>query len=269
MNIQLGASVEAFYVEPSSREEIPMVDVIRQIVEDGFAVELWTSHPNWQAYTESEISMICDICQAAPFVSAHTGLSSWDPDSLRNEIALCEGAGASTLVVHSDTLGLDKATSPPDYNQIAALAQAARQSGVYLALENTKIGMAPLTSLLNVLGPEPSVTGLGICFDVGHAAVAHDRHEHSVADYLRTFREQLRHLHVHDVVDGKDHFLPGHGEIDWQSTAAALEEIEFDGYQILELLRPGEPMKLLREARQFLLDLFGDRQTGERSALSS
>ncbi len=65
------------------------------------------------------------------------------------------------------------------------------------------------------------------CLDIGHAFVVCEK----PADFIRKLgHDRLKALHVHDTDGFADlHTLPYHGKVDWNETAKALQEIEYDG----------------------------------------
>jgi sugar phosphate isomerase/epimerase len=56
---------------------------------------------------------------------------------------------------------------------------------------------------------------LGMLLDVGHAHVSAAAKGFNPYDFTARFKEKIFELHLHDVVDGKDHNLVGTGEIDF------------------------------------------------------
>jgi len=269
MRCSIGASVEVFYY-PCKNDKTkadlcpPMARSVESVVEEGLGVELWTSHHTWEPYSLEDIAEIRNIARCAPIVSTHTSTRRWKPDAVEQELRIARDLGASIYVVHADTLGMDKTLDPPDFHRIADLAQMAREQGLMMALENGAAGFGTLIEALEQIGDDPKKTGLGICVDVGHVYYAKDRREHPVCDYLRAFKDQLVHIHAHDVAadvasltDAStiDHFVPGDGDYDWEEIGRTLREIQFSGCLMMELLRPGDPMELVRRGRRFLTNL--------------
>jgi sugar phosphate isomerase/epimerase len=91
------------------------------------------------------------------------------------------------------------------------LLELAARSGCAMTLENI---FEPEPGLLSKLLHSLSSPWLGHCFDVGHWHLFADV---SMGEWLTTFGEQLRHLHLHDNFGRKDDHLPmGEGSIDFR-----------------------------------------------------
>ncbi|MFQ6098690.1 MAG: sugar phosphate isomerase/epimerase family protein [Armatimonadota bacterium] len=131
---------------------------------------------------------------------------------------------------------------------LKTLAEPAGQAGVRLALENLPrngrrcSSVAELLEMIEGLGDH-----VGVCFDVGHAEMdAMDLIE-EVATASRAGK--LFSLHLHDVdAEGKDHFIPGEGRIEWSALLTELDAFGFEGGRILEVAPPrGDIRARLRE----------------------
>jgi sugar phosphate isomerase/epimerase len=97
---------------------------------------------------------------------------------------------------------------------------------------------------------------VGTCLDTGHAFLSGD-----ISRILYKLSGHLQCLHANDN-QGKndDHLPPGKGKIDWHQLLLELNEIDFQGAIILELMgdQRKSPETVLAEARQsarFLRDI--------------
>lgn len=95
----------------------------------------------------------------------------------------------------------------------------AKERGVTLALENTPGEMAAPAHLRQLI-TETRLTGLRMCFDIGHAHIGD-----GVLPSLEPMREFLVTSHIHDNNGIKDeHLLPYEGSIEWKSALPALPQ---------------------------------------------
>ncbi|MGD9676466.1 MAG: sugar phosphate isomerase/epimerase family protein, partial [Candidatus Bipolaricaulia bacterium] len=182
---------------------------------------------------------------------------TWNPSGLRAEIDFAARVGASVLVVHPGSLGLDRPNGRPDVPEIRRILDHGREWRVRVALENTPNALSALDRALDDLGDDPATSNLGICIDVGHAFLSTDAGRHPLREYLRRYRGQLAHLHLHDT-DGihDSHDVPGRGRIDWNDLCGILEGIHYRGRAVLEVQRGGEsPLGGFREAAGLLAAL--------------
>ena len=160
--------------------------------------------------------------------------------------------GGRTIIVHpsaSPTAGLvytlEKvgAATENAHRSIFELVTVAEAAGVRMALENLPAKGMParpletMRELRSFLADLPA-DFVGICHDIGHSRLI----GLDIADEARVASERLYALHIQDgSTDDDDHLPPGHGVLDFDSYAAALGEIEFDGAWTLEVLAMNHP----------------------------
>ena len=85
---------------------------------------------------------------------------------------------------------------------------------------------------------------LGACLDTGHAI----RSGESAAEAVRALGPRLMELHLKDWVRGGEEQKLGEGGLDLRELVAALDEIGFNGWIVLECeLNPHDPAPCLRE----------------------
>ena len=79
---------------------------------------------------------------------------------------------------------------------------------------------------------------IGMILDVGHERNAAGQNPMCLAgepmEILRGIGHRLHHIHLHDFVDGKDHYDPFEGEIQWVETFRGLKGIDYPGAFIFE-----------------------------------
>ena len=240
--------------------------IIREINQNGFGIELWLA---WSAAPElvdrrnwEHLKRTIDLRYPLSMHSRLAQGSDWDV--LREEIDMCRFLGSGILVVHLKGLGIMVGTLPEpeppehfevDWEAIAGLLPYARERGVRIALEN-----GPLETLGEVLAKlknHPDRDQLGICIDVGHANLLHDRFESPILRFLDEFETHLIHLHVSDN-DGlsDEHRMPGEGSIDWDVVVPRISRMNYGAAFVLESRAP-QPLSVAQAARGFLQTLVG------------
>lgn len=264
MQLELGASLWGFYFGRDASLWPSLGDAVRSVVglDLGLGVEVWSAKGPADAGPSlgEEDDLVRSAAQAR-FVTVHTrgDYWTWNPAGLRAEVDFASRIGSPILVVHPGSLGLDGPESRPDVPEIARILDYARARGVEVALENTPNAMWALDRALDHFGDDPATSNLGICIDVGHAFLSTDAGRHPLRDYLRRYRGQLAHLHLHDTDGVHDsHDVPGSGWIDWEDLFSLLEEIGYVGRGILEIQHGGHcPLDGFREGVRALAALFG------------
>ncbi len=198
---------------------------------------------------------------AFPFASCHTSqANSYSEEILKKEIMLCPRLGSSMLVVHPVTLGFSAHTwdyayeKPFDaavFSRLEGYIRFAAEHGVVLALENGPIKV--LEQALDFAVRQKLQDSLGICIDTGHASMHMDKDPENVLKHLRTFRDHLVQLHIHDNQGSTDdHIIPGTGRISWQAVMDILGDKKQSLPLVLELKIQGEPMEAALKSIQFM-----------------
>ncbi|MEU0465256.1 sugar phosphate isomerase/epimerase family protein [Amycolatopsis sp. NPDC006131] len=98
---------------------------------------------------------------------------------------------------------------------------------------------------------------IGFCPDTAHLKAGGG----DPAGLIRAHRDRVRHVHLKDMRDGR--FLPlGQGDVDFDDVFAALREIGYDGWLLVELDHyDGDPAEAARLSKSFL-----DERTGRPDA---
>jgi len=223
--------------------EAKLEQAIREIVEDGFGVELWLS---WTADPEAVHEKHWDdIRQMLEGVrlSLHTGLGRCDEDLFRKEVDMAAFLGADLLVTHESTLGLRSGDESAENRCCRNVLEYARSRDVLVVLENG--------TFETLEGALALVEDLGICLDIGHANID----ARGVDQFLERFCRAIRHVHLSDNYgQTDDHLVPGDGYIsmeDWRSLFGTLRQVGYSGTFVLEL-NTAEPRRSAKKAREFL-----------------
>ena len=153
---------------------------------------------------------------------------------------LMQACGIPEIIIHpvSGAAGEDdeawKAVPGRSRESLKALADAAGAAGIRLAVENLGGGrpgatMASLLEMIEGLGEH-----VGLCMDVGHSQQAHLDLLEELSTALTSGK--LFTLHLHDVdADGKDHYIPGEGCIDFGPLLRMLSAHGYDRGRTLEI----------------------------------
>jgi len=259
--MRLGASIWGFFHQQDPDRWPSMagaVDTVLQL-DESLGVEVWGSRALDEPTVEgAPLLELADACEAAAFVSVHVQGKhwKWNPKGLRSEIDFAHRLQAETLVLHPVCLGLEHDDDRPDWPEIVRIAEYAAKFGVRLTVENIFDSIWCLDRILEELGDDPDKTNIGICIDVGHAALSHDAGLEPVCNYLDRYVSQLCHLHLHDNEGERDdHLIPGEGTVRWPRVLERLQRLEFSGTAVLETHQPGvAPRACLERGLEFLGD---------------
>ncbi|MCD5417594.1 sugar phosphate isomerase/epimerase [Candidatus Bipolaricaulota bacterium] len=257
-----GASALAFFHnrEPTWKA---MREAIQSITSLNLGVEIWIPcQTAGRIFPGPDSAVLHTDKDDLPFISMHTQLDSWDRQALCQEIDQCAALGATTLVLHNKTLGCHHSSAQPDYPEIARLAQTARLRGIAFALENSSDNLWFLDQILDRIGDDPQKTNIGVCIDVGHAHMSTDAGRQPIRAYLKRYKEQLIHLHLHDN-DGKEdlHRIPGEGSINWPEALETIHRIDYRGPAVIELHSSGDPITDIKRATRFFAHLTSKTST--------
>jgi len=157
--------------------------------------------------------------------------------------------GIEEIVVHATRAGAlateeERAASRArGMESLRVLADRAKQEDIRIAVENIGGTMAELLQVIEGQGDH-----VGLCLDVGHAEAARLDLLHELKTAISAGK--LFSLHLHDVsAEGKDHFLPGEGRINYDAFISELDASGFQGGRTLEIAPPkADLVGRLREA---------------------
>lgn len=154
---------------------------------------------------------------------------------LQKSILSAGRAGVPVLVLHAA-----RGPQPPPFSSVGfarfrRLADAAKDAGVLLAVENLRSighGMAVLDAL--------DVPSVRACYDAGH----HHCYGQDGA-FLDRYGARTAAIHLHDNDGAADqHRIPFTGTVDWAAEMARIKKTAYRGALTLELGgRPEQPME--------------------------
>ena len=225
-------------------DEANLEKAIREITEDNFGVELWIK---WFAEPDAlDESRWADIRKMAggASLSLHTALSSCDAELFHKEVDMAAALGASVLVAHEGTLGLELEDKSAGLECCRRALDYATSKGVRVALENSPV--MPFEKAVAEVCRETE-----ICLDVGHANLT----EGGIAGFLEMFGSRISHVHLSDNYGEKDdHLVPGEGYIsmeDWRNIFQTLHGADFAGNIVFEI-KTRDPRRDAKRAREFI-----------------
>ena len=155
-------------------------------------------------------------------------------EQLRATIAVAREIGATVVVVHAGTVGgsdnttaditdADRAACREHLvDSLKSVAPDAQRAGVLVCLENLPFRPElPVHSYAEQVDVVERVSSpaVGLTLDVGHAF-----RSGGIAEAFRAFGPWVRHMHIHDATETGAHLALGHGDIDFESHAAALRD---------------------------------------------
>lgn len=124
------------------------------------------------------------------------------------------------------------AEEAPAAAAVVELDLAADPMADFLRVGDTYEALMEITSAARALNPRRGT--LGFCWDVGHGYMNHVRYGLPL-EPPEAFLEGVRHVHLHDIVEGADHRPIGTGVVDWQACLDRVESRGFQGDVILEV----------------------------------
>ena len=263
--------------------------VVAEVAAQSFGVEPWGKWTSWKWTSPAREGMVADEIDL--FDPAHHqrlreifgGVrSSWHTENedtieeYQRQIDTVACTESQVLVVHAGNLFLTGAD--PDYGFAREVLECARAKNVTIALENASDGETEddpslwnLSILRRALDKLPD---LKICLDTTHTQ---KYNRFPLTEYIDALKDSLCHLHISDAFAratfeansssklrtwpeapfARMHTTPGRGiipEDDWLYLLEALDEINFEGEAVLEII-PLSPLRSAEETQRFLAGL--------------
>ena len=238
-----------YHDEPRSLEE-----VLRQVTDAGFGVELWpyffTLDPYRPALPTRPASIqrgFQDLFEAAHQERLRTAVSglptSWHSrgtgerplkvrtfDEHAQQIDTAAAIGSNIISVHDIGESVTNTRVSDSVSIAGRVVEYTQARGVVLALETGDFDAClEATNLL---------PGLQICLDPAYIFSNSDR---SLNDYIQAFGERIRYLHLYDATAEAGHYTPCTGDMpeeDWLLLLRWMRDCEFQGPAVFEVRPP-------------------------------
>lgn len=209
------------------------IDAIKRAGFNNVFIQWYDEDTKWDQYKQLEYARSLDL----NVVFAHLGyqginnlwLDNEDGNKLEmrfiDDIKVCKENGIDFVVLH-----LTSKSVAPEYNEIGLnrlknICNYAKDIGVKVAFENTKIKGYIDYVLSNIDYP-------GFCFDVGHY------HAHFNDEFnFDLVKNRVYAVHIHDNYGELDsHFLPYDGNVNYDDFIDKLHYVNYDSYLTLEVI---------------------------------
>jgi sugar phosphate isomerase/epimerase len=154
--------------------------------------------------------------------------------------------GCRTIVLH---LGLPHGQEIPRGDNdpgaarrsVEAIATAARDAGIQLALEVIPNDLSTPEALIELFGADMDLGDAGVCLDVGHAHMLG-----GAAEATETLGGHIITTHIHDNNGREDaHLVPFAGTLNWPATLMALSKVGYAGPLVFEVADTGDAREVL------------------------
>ena len=236
---------ELAVVAGNYNEDTDVIKTIDAIKEAGFKnVFIQWYDKEWDISQEEQLKYIREI--GLNVVFAHLGYQNMNDilveceegealvERYKNDIKVCKENNISLVIMH-----LTRKNIAPLYNEIGLerirkIVDYAKELGVKVAFENTKI-----KGYLEYIFDNIKNDNIGICYDAGHC------HAHFDDEFdFERFRDKIFAVHLHDNDKTSDqHLLPFDGTINWEKVIKDLVQSGYEGPITLELCYRNEYLK--------------------------
>ena len=198
--------------------------------------------PEAEQFSFEEPSSMCDIrteCEAiglsvASFHCPSINYGAEDESERRAEVERSKrmidtliSLGGRVWVVHAD-INLDQTKKT-----FEELVQHYEGQDVYLAIENGRDLRDYVTFVDAIAYPQ-----VGMIVDIGHTRTSDNANPMTLpsgpTEQFRIAGHRLKHLHLHDFYEDRDHRAPFDGEIQWVELFQSLKDISYEGVFMFE-----------------------------------
>lgn len=219
-------------------KDVTVKETIEAIKEANFknVFVQWYDNKDWSMTQEEQVEFIKS--QGLNIIFAHLGYqninSIWvegdEGEALveryKRNIRECKERGIELVIMHLTSKHVAPMYNEIGLNRIKKITDYAKEVGVKVAFENTKIR----GYLEYVLG-NITDSHVGMCFDAGHF------HAHFDDDFNHEFvKNRIFAVHLHDNDKSDDqHLLPYDGTVNWNLVVDKLKDCNYNGPITLEL----------------------------------
>lgn len=197
-------------------------------------VEWFNNDYDWKVSQEEQLEYINE--KGLNVIFAHLGYKNINDlwideetdivEKYKDDIKACYEHGISMVVMHLTSHSEAPMYSALGLKRIKEIVNYAKELGVKVAFENTKI-KGYLEYVLGNIKDD----NVGLCFDSGH------NHAHFNDDFnFEFFKGRIFAVHMHDNNGTHDeHLLPFDGTINWDYVVNKLKECNYEGPVTLEI----------------------------------
>lgn len=184
-----------------------------------YDVNLWSYHLPFAPFSEIDISEQDLRKQTIEYIS--------------ELIKKAADIGVGVFVIHSSGEPIEEEDRKKRLEcakeSLAELAEIAGRSGAVIAVEDlprTCLGRDS-GDILELISAHPA---LRVCFDTNHLL------KEDISGFIRKAGDKIITTHVSDYdFINERHWMPGEGDIEWQSVLAALREVGYNGPWLYEI----------------------------------
>lgn len=200
---------------------------------------------------QNNISLTLHAAMFLPIASLAPEVAEGAFKFLKKEVVLANKLGAKRMTIHSGSKDISFSETATTKNfeilikNLKRAVKLGKKYGIKIGLENLSRDVALCAEAKDLLKVVNAVKGLGITFDIGHAAM---RNLNPVR-YFREIKDFISEAHIHDS-DGKDDHKPiGKGKINFKEF---LKECKNSGYYGPFTFEVFPQKNVLESKKQFL-----------------
>jgi sugar phosphate isomerase/epimerase len=231
----------------SCLKSIPFSSAIALLVGIGYeGVELCLEHPDLEVLKAEKIDAVLEANKiVATAVSFHTKYASLE---IKREKCQYGIKLARTLGIKTFISGAPIAKAEQEYERMLTFTQEmcalAWEKGIDFAVEAEPGTTIPDYASLQRLMREVGSSNLKINFDIGHFFIS----ENSLTETIALGNKHIVHTHIEDIKDKKHlHLIPGIGDIVFPTVFQAFDDINYQGFFVLDLSEDAENPALLAQ----------------------
>ncbi len=221
---------------------IPILELLRSIGYDGVELPLFDPQKDVRGWAERLDSLglrrtaVTIRGEADNPISCDAVIRTRGVENTKRCLDQCAELGCETLCgpFHS-ALGYFSGAGPTDAEWQWGL-ESMRQVAEHAAAVGVRLAIEPLNRFENYLltthgdaarfARTVGVSGCGILYDTFHAHIE----EKCVGPVIQDVADVLCHVHISE----NDRSTPGHGQVRWSETFAALRQVNYDGWLVVE-----------------------------------
>ncbi|MFC2163110.1 sugar phosphate isomerase/epimerase family protein [Candidatus Altiarchaeota archaeon] len=185
--------------------------------------------------TEHGMSIVCHMPWFLQITSPYDSIRKACVEEAQKVIEVAASLEAPHVTIHPDFLVLHRPKErirELTHDSLAILADTARDAGTRVSFENFEKAHVSTDTMADIFRHLPE---LGFTLDVGHAFMGSKSIEH-VRNLVKSFRDRLVHVHLHDNFGHLDDHLPlGAGKIDYRQVLEMIGKAGYDGTFTLEI----------------------------------